>query len=114
MNRLNLFIIALLVFVIGTSFDQQSEELNDEEVIIANGIAIRMQQFRAREYAKCARKALQVAEIRVDSLVRVGVIVPVVDPVKKPPKPHRPVPPDVKQLPDSINHELLRDTARNK
>jgi hypothetical protein len=81
----------------------------DQQAIIDEGVEIKIKEFILRQEKKCWDRAVGEAVIRVDSMVRAGAIESRLDPVAKPDRPNKPTMPPLKQLPDSLNHGILRN-----
>ena len=81
-----------------------------DEDVVAEGVRIKMAEFYARQENECRQAAVEIALKRVDSLVRTGELIPPVNPVIKPDKPSKPEMPPIKTLPDTVSHDLIRQT----
>jgi hypothetical protein len=106
--RKNRFVI--LLGVIASSFLLLSAQGFDEDqqAIIDEGVEILLAQFVNKQKKRCWDDIVDNASRRVDSLVRAEAIGGRVDAVEKPDRPNKPSRPALKQLPDSLNHGILR------
>ncbi|MDX1476525.1 MAG: hypothetical protein R3301_02425 [Saprospiraceae bacterium] len=101
-------IICCAVFTaLGLASFQQKPALSEEE-IVEQGVAIKVEDFRARQLRICKDRALDMAIARVDSLIRARAREEAVTPIQKPPKPQKPAFPEVRVLPDSVRLDSLR------
>jgi hypothetical protein len=101
--------IILSVLTLSCS-DRRAERDLAREQLIADGVEIKVSEFREREWQKCVEQARSLAVARVDSLIRAMARQDAIEPVFKPPKPERPVKPDTRVLPDSLRQKLKNDS----
>ncbi|RLD22152.1 MAG: hypothetical protein DRI69_02065 [Bacteroidetes bacterium] len=82
----------------------------DQKEIIDRGVEIKIEEYIKRQDKRCWDRALEEAVSLVDSMVRAGAMGSRIDPVVKPPRPYKPGKPEIKQLPDSLDHsKVLKD-----
>lgn len=96
----------VLLLLLATAF-QPGTRLTEEE-IIARGVQIKVEDFRAKQQRICRENAVDAAVVKADSLIRARARYEAVEPKVKPPKPNRPEKPEVKIIPDSLDHDSLK------
>lgn len=102
--------LILISLCFASCVDHDKDGAALREKIIAEGVQIRIAEFREREETKCLEQARQIAIAQVDSLIRVGARLDPIEPVIKPPKPERPEKPEPKVLPDSVRAKAKKDS----
>jgi hypothetical protein len=111
-----IFIVFLgaLLTSISSCIDHEAESAEREQ-IIAEGVQIKVSEFHQREWEKCIAQARAKAVQEVDSLIRATAKQQAIEPVIKPPKPERPVKPEIRMLPDTVRPKAghRQDTIRN-
>lgn len=83
------------------------EEKRRQE-IIERGVELSIEQYRSRQEALCKQKAIEKAIVIADSIMRVDGPKRILKPGEKPPPALKPTRPPVRQLPDSLRHDVLR------
>ena len=106
-----LYVISCVV-ILGAlfAFDQQKSPGQEEAVAI--GIEMKVDQFIRKQRSDCRIKAIIIAEQRVDSLMRVWSRNQEIDTLSKPPRPGKPDMPPIRNLPDSLNHDILKEKKK--
>ncbi len=97
--------IVVLLFCSCLDMDKVSE--SHRRAIIAEGVEIRVSEFRKNAWNKCLEEAQRKAVARADSIIRAMAREEAVEPIVRPPKPERPGKPPIKLLPDSIRVDTL-------
>ena len=106
-----IFPVYLILSVLTLSCsDRRAERDLAREQLIADGVEIKVSEFREREWQKCVEHARTLAVVRVDSLIRAMARLDAIEPVFKPPKPDRPVKPEIKEVPDSLKQKVKKDS----
>lgn len=101
-----ILIIGLLAIGLFTGFQASPGEEDSRERIIERGIQIKVEEFRTRQMAECRNRAIELAVVRVDSIIRAMARHHMIDPVQKPPRSTKPEKPEIKQLPDTLPDEF--------
>jgi hypothetical protein len=112
MKALYHILLAFVALSMTSCFDHDKDSAAKREQIVAEGVQIRIAEFREREQTKCLEQARQEAVAQVDSLIRAGARYDAIEPVIKPPKPERPEKPPSKILPDSLKEKTKRDSIQ--
>ena len=86
--------------------DLDHEDSAIREQLVEEGVILRVEDFKARQWRSCIEKAQSEAIARADSTLRAMARQEAVEPIAKPPKPDRPDRPAVKELPDSLKGNL--------
>ena len=87
--------------------DMDHEPSEEREKLVAQGVDIRIEDFREREWEKCQARALEKAIQVADSTIRARARQDAVDPILKPPKPEKPERPALREARDSIRTDSL-------
>ena len=102
MKSMKLLSLSVLCMILASCVDHEAETASFREQIVSEGVRIRISEFRQREWDKCLEQARDLAIANADSMIRAMAKQEAVEPVQKPPKPERPVKPEVRILPDSV------------
>lgn len=89
--------------------DPNAESTAMRDQIVAEGVQIRIAEFRQRAWDNCVEQARGEAVAEVDSIIRALAKYNAVEPVDKPPKSARPEKPETKVLPDSLKNKNKRE-----
>lgn len=98
--------IGATIFLLNGCSDH-SEQAAVRERLIAEGMEIKIEEFRTREWKKCLDRARTLAIAEADSVIRARAREEAVEPVNKPAKPERPMKPETRILPDSLREKIL-------
>ena len=109
MRKLLHIVIGTLLFSAFACVDHNAGAAEARKQLIAEGVQIKLSEFRAREWAECIERARQQAVTEVDSMIRIGARNDAIEPVIKPPKPLKPPKPDIKTLPDSLKEKAGKE-----
>ena len=102
-----LTIFGFLSLCLVSCVDHEKEDTLLREKLVAEGVEIKISEFKQREWDKCVEQARMKAVAKADSIIRALAKQEAVEPVQKPPKPERPEKPAVKILPDSIRQKAV-------
>ena len=100
------FTISLGLACLVACVDMDHEQSEERDMIVAQGVDIRLDDFRKREWEKCQAKALDRAIQLADSTIRARARQEAIEPIAKPPKPERPLRPLMKTIPDSTGKSM--------
>jgi thermostable 8-oxoguanine DNA glycosylase len=109
MRLTNSIIISLCLCIASCADTGEEDRLLNQEVI-EEGVRIRVEEFRSREWSKCLEEAQRLAIIRADSIIRARAKTEAIEAIIKPPRPDKPVKPQLRTLPDSLRRQPGRDS----
>ena len=107
MTRAERFVILALVAALGLTSCDREERQN--QMIVEQGVKIKIDEFVARRNKICHDDAVKRAMVVADSILREEGFRTRIEPVEKPPVAQKPSRPAIRTLPDSVRMDRKED-----